>query len=106
MGVCALCYMCQVWCSGIQGIYAQLTGGQSAMGMCALCYISQVLCSGTQGIYAQLTGGFDLPCIYMRYAISARSAKFGVAVFKAPLLDWGSIYHRSMLPHYTSPPAN
>ena len=27
------------WCSGIQGIYAQLMGGQSAMGICALFYI-------------------------------------------------------------------
>ena len=31
--------MCQVWCSGIQGIYSQLAGGQSAMGICALFYI-------------------------------------------------------------------
>ena len=22
MGICALCYICQVWCNGIQGIYA------------------------------------------------------------------------------------
>ena len=27
MGICALCYICQVWCSSSQGIYAQLTGG-------------------------------------------------------------------------------
>ena len=32
--------MCQVWCSSIQGIYAQLEGGsQSAIGICALFYI-------------------------------------------------------------------
>ena len=32
--------MCQVSCSGIQGIYAQLEeGGQSAIGICALFYI-------------------------------------------------------------------
>ena len=48
--------MCQVWCSGIQGIYAQVTGGQSAMGIYALFYIY-------------------------------RSAKFGVVVFKASMLD-------------------
>ena len=43
MGICALsiyieiCHeMHQVWCSGIIGIYAQLTGGPSAMGICAL----------------------------------------------------------------------
>ena len=62
MHICALCYICsicQVWCSGIQGIYAQLTGG-----------------------------GVGLPCIYVHCAICARSAKFGVAVFKASMLDW------------------
>ena len=34
--------MCQVWCTGMQGIYAQLeegVGGQSAIGICALFYI-------------------------------------------------------------------
>ena len=30
--------MCQVWCSSIQGIYAPLEGGQSAIGICALFY--------------------------------------------------------------------
>ena len=41
MGICALCYICQVWCSSMQGIYAQMTArwGQSAMGIHALCYI-------------------------------------------------------------------
>ena len=47
--------MCQVWCSSIQGIYAEL-GGQSAMGIYTLFYMY-------------------------------RSAKFGVAVFKASLLN-------------------
>ena len=37
--------------------------------------IWQVWCSGIQGMYAQLVGG--------------RSGKFGVAVFKASMLDWG-----------------
>ena len=49
--------MCQVWCSSIQGIYAQF-GGQSAIGIYTLFYIY-------------------------------RSAKFGVAVFKASMLNWG-----------------
>ena len=31
--------MCEVWCSSIQDIYAQLTGGPSVMGICALLYI-------------------------------------------------------------------
>ena len=34
---------------------------------------------------------------------ASRSAKFGVVVFKASLLGGGSICHRSMLHHYTSP---
>ena len=32
-------WICQVWCSGIQGMYAQLMEGSSAMGICALFYI-------------------------------------------------------------------
>ena len=59
--------MCQVWCSTIQGIYARLMGGPSAIGICAL-------------------------SIYI-YRSAMRCAKFGVAVFKASLLDWGSICH-------------
>ena len=42
IGICALfCHeMCQVWYSGIQGIYASVTGGgQFAMGLYALLYI-------------------------------------------------------------------
>ena len=31
--------MCQVWCSGMQGIYAGLQEGQSAIGICALFYL-------------------------------------------------------------------
>ena len=46
--------MCQVWCNGIQDIYAQLAEGPSAFG------------------------------IYVHCAISA---KFGVAVFQASMLD-------------------
>ena len=67
MGICALCYICHVWCNGMQGIYPWLTGGsihhrsmlhhytslcestidpcytntprKSAQGICALCYM-------------------------------------------------------------------
>ena len=31
--------MSEVWCSSIQGIYAQLEGGQSAICICALFYM-------------------------------------------------------------------
>ena len=52
--------MWQVWCTGMQGIYAQFEEeGQSAIGIGALFYIyidlpldCQVWCSGIQGIYA------------------------------------------------------
>ena len=63
--------MCQVWCSGIQGIYAQL-GGQSAMGIYALCYIYQTylvswfcrdLCS------IEGWGGINLPGVYVHCSI-------------------------------------
>ena len=45
IGICALFYiyiyicqeLCQVWCSGIQGIYAQLKGGHRYM--CIVLYI-------------------------------------------------------------------
>ena len=53
--------MCQVWCSSIQGIYAQLLGVSICHGyMCIVLYIN-------------------------RSAI--RCAKFGVAVFKASMFD-------------------
>ena len=41
MGIYALLYIeiCQVWCSSIKGIYAQLMGDPSTMGICALFYI-------------------------------------------------------------------
>ena len=48
-------------CSGIQGIYAQLTGGRSTMDICAL------------SIYIERS--------------AMRCAKAGVAVFKASMLD-------------------
>ena len=54
--------MCKVWCSGIQGIYAQLEGGQSAIGICAFFYI---------------------------YRSTMTCAKFGVAVLQASMLNWG-----------------
>ena len=45
--------ICQVWCTGIQGIYSQLTGRSISQSM----FICQVWCSSIQGIYSQLTGG-------------------------------------------------
>ena len=98
-----------IWCSGIQYIYAQLTGG-----FICLIYIcspkSSSWCSGMQGIYAPR--GVHLPAIYMHcprfsswcsriQGIYARLTGedlcwislcyahiFGVAVFNTSMLDW------------------
>ena len=64
--------MWQVWCSSIQGIYAQLQGGQSTMGICALFYIY---------IYIY---------IYI-YRSAMRCAKFGVVVLQTSMLDWRGV---------------
>ena len=63
--MCIVLYIliCQVWCSGIQGIYARLQVGQSAIGICALFYI------------------------YI-YIYIYRSVKFSVVVFQASMLNW------------------
>ena len=56
--------------------------------MCIVLYLpslvqqySRHLCSIGGG------GGVNLPLVYVHCAIPARSAKFGVAVFKASMLD-------------------
>ena len=41
-------FICQVWCSGIQGINSQFTGGSIGQSR----FICQVWCSSIQGIYA------------------------------------------------------
>ena len=52
--------MCQVWCSSIQGVNAQLTGGS--------------ICHGY------------MHCLYIERS-AMRCAKFGVVVFNASMLD-------------------
>ena len=46
---------------------------QFAMGICALCYICQVWCNGIQGINVLLTGGVNLPWVYMHSTICETS---------------------------------
>ena len=72
-------FICQVLCTGIQGICALLPGG--FIGQCR--FICQVLCTGIQGISALLPGG--------PLAKVGSSAKFCVLVFKASVLwyHWG-----------------
>ena len=77
--ICQSMFVCQVSCTGIQGIYPLNLGGQSAkvgssakfgvaifkasildsLGgcICQSMFICQVLCTGIQGIYALLIGG-------------------------------------------------
>ena len=50
-------FICQVWCSSIQGIYSLFTGGS----ICQSMFVCQVLCTGIQGIYALLIGGSIQP---------------------------------------------
>ena len=119
--------MCQVWCSSIQGIYAQLQGGNliyaGLLGvsichgyMCIVLYIELIWCNGFAEIYDLLEGvnchGYMCIVLYMKliwcigfaeiyaeleavnchrymcivlYIYIDRSAKFGVAVFKASM---------------------
>ena len=51
----------------------------------------KVWCSSIQGIYAQLPWEFHLPWVYVHclyiYRSAMRCAKFGVVVFKTSMLD-------------------
>ena len=101
--ICQSMFVCQVLCTGIQGIYSPFMGGPSAKvclsakccvlvfkasllycggSICQSVFFCQVLCTGIQGIYAVLGGPSTKVGL---------SAKFGVAVFKASMLDswWG-----------------
>ena len=66
----------KVWCSGIQCIYSQFTGGSNGQSR-VICHIR---CSGIQGIYSWFTWGGPLTTV-------GSSAKIGVALFKASILD-------------------
>ena len=59
-------------CSGMQGIYAGLTGGS----------VSSSGCSSMQGIYAQLTAG----SIYLLYICIVLDLAVVVVVYKASML--------------------
>ena len=71
-----------VECSGIQGIYAQMTKVVHLPSIYMHCPRSSSGCSGMQGISAQLTGE-DLCLIALCYANI-----FGVVVFKTSILGW------------------
>ena len=68
-----------------------------------ICKFGVVVCKASMFDWGW--GGVNLHgymCIVL-YISASRSAKFGVVVCKASMLVWGSICHRSMLHHYTSP---
>ena len=104
--------ICQVWCNNIQGNHAQVMGGSICHGyMCIVLYIyiyrsakfgvvvlkafmldwlgdiCQVWCNNIQGNHAQVMGGQSAMGICALFYIY-RSAKFGVVVLKASMLDW------------------
>ena len=55
-------YICKVWCSGIQGIYAQLQGAICHGYMCIVLYMKLIWCNGFAEIYAQLEGSGESIC--------------------------------------------
>ena len=88
--ICQSIFICQVWCSGIQGMYSQFRGGS----VCQSVFFCQVLCTGIQGIYAQLT----LVVLWPKY------------VCLPSVVYWSSKYlcsicGRSHLPKYVSLPS-
>ena len=74
MAISALCYIYMkcIWCNGFPQIYAQLEEGVESIChgyMCIVLYMKLIWCNGFPEICA------------------SRSAKYGVAVFKASMLD-------------------
>ena len=92
MGICTLCYICQVWCSIIQGIYAQLEEGVGSVChgyMFILLDMKLMWCSGFPEIYAHLEGvgsvchdDFSLCALY--YICNC----FGVVVLHRSIVNW------------------
>ena len=96
-------FICQVWCSSIQGIYSGFTGGPlakvcSSAKFCVLVFKASMLYSLELGPSAKVCSSAKF-CVLvfkasMLYSLglgpSAKvcsSAKFGVGVFKASILD-------------------
>ena len=53
MSICQSMFICQVWCSGIQGIYSWFSRGSISQSR----FICQFLCTGIKGISALFPGG-------------------------------------------------
>ena len=66
--------MCQVWCSSIAGISAQLVGSVCHGYLCIALYIKLIWCNGFAEIYAQLGGQFAIGIRALFYIYIYRSA--------------------------------
>ena len=94
--MCIVLYVKLIWCSSIQGMYAQLTGGWGwsicFWFICALSYMWNLF--GVVVFKACMIDwlGVHLPCVYVHCAISARADTFGVVVFKASMLNWLGVH--------------
>ena len=64
--------MCQVWCSSIHSIYAQLLGVSICHGyMCIVLFMKLIWCNGFAEISASFEEGdvVNLSCVYLYCAI-------------------------------------
>ena len=94
--MCIVLYTKHIWCNGFPDISAQLKKRVESIChgyMCIVLYMKFIWCNGFAEIYAQLeevVGSIchRYMCIVLYISRSAsRSAKFGVAVFKASMLN-------------------
>ena len=109
MGIYALFYIYRSAKFGVAVFKVSMLnwlGGPTAIGICALFYIYIDLPLDVSSLvkwYSRhlclIARGVNWPWVYMPCSIYIyRAAKFGVAVFKASMLDWlgGSICHGYM----------
>ena len=87
--MCIVLYMKLIWCNGFAAIYAQLEGGN----LCGVMVLQRSILNWSMG--GQSNIGI-CPLFYIHRS-AMRCAKFGVAVLKASMLNWGvSICHGYM----------
>ena len=96
----SLGYICQVWCSGIQGIYARLTGGLDLAYVYVHCAIYETylvywflrdICSIGGGRVGSICHGYICIVLYMKLIwMNVRmTQRFSVVVFHRSIVDWG-----------------
>ena len=88
-GICAwLIREGHMKCNGIQGIYAQLTGGSICLLHICIVLDLAVGVASMQDIYAWLEGDIGICALFYKYRSAISCAKFGTGVFKASMLNW------------------